>query len=173
MDVSALQLLLTVLVGWLNRQERDVLRYLLEENRVLRCQLRGRRLQLSDDDRRRLAVRAYRLGRQRLRAMATIVTPDTLLRWHRQRIARKWKYARPQRSRRAVLAEIRRLVARMAAENPRQLVAFGARGIRSPDRVSKNFTDEPHAPREAALGSARRIGPAGSFTGTGKSGVRG
>jgi plasmid stability protein len=46
----------------LDGQERDVLRYLLEENRVLRCQLWGRRLQLTDDDRSRLAVRAYRLG---------------------------------------------------------------------------------------------------------------
>jgi putative transposase len=118
MDVSALQLLLAVLVGWLNRQERDVLRYLLEENRVLRRQLRGRRLQLSEDNRRRLAVRAYRLGRPRLRAIATIVTPDTLLRWHRQLFALKWTSARPQRSRRAVLAEIWRLVTRMAAENP-------------------------------------------------------
>jgi transposase InsO family protein len=51
--------------------------------------------------------------------VATIVTPDTLLRWHRQLVARKWTYPRKQRpSRRSVLAEIRRLVVRMAAENP-------------------------------------------------------
>jgi len=95
-----------------------VLRYLLEENRVLRRQLRGRRLQLTDDDRRRLAVRAYRLGRGRLREIATVVTPDTLLRWHRQLIARKWTYAGRCASRRGVLTEIRRLTVRMAAENP-------------------------------------------------------
>ena len=75
-------------------------------------------MQLTDDDRRRLAVRVYRLGRQRLREIATIVTPDTLLRWHRQLIARKWTYAKPASSRRGVLAEIRRLVVRMAEENP-------------------------------------------------------
>jgi hypothetical protein len=63
---------------------------------------------LSDDDRRRLAVRAYRLGRDVLRDVATIVTPDTLLRWHRQLVARKWTYPRKQRSGRSgVLAEIR------------------------------------------------------------------
>jgi hypothetical protein len=31
--------------------------------------------------------RAYRLGRQAMRQVATIVTPDSLLRWHRQLIA--------------------------------------------------------------------------------------
>jgi putative transposase len=81
-DVSAFQLLLTLLTGWVDREQRNVLRYLLEENRVLRRQLRGRRLQLTGDDRRRPAVRAYRLGRGRLREIATVVTPDTLLRWH-------------------------------------------------------------------------------------------
>jgi hypothetical protein len=118
MDISAFQLLLTLLTGWLDRQERDALRYLLEENRVLRRQLRGRRLLLTDADRRRLAVRASRLGRGRLREIATVVTPDTLLRWHRQLVARKWTYARRRPSRRGVLTEIRRLTVRMAEENP-------------------------------------------------------
>ena len=77
-----------------------------------------RRLQLTDDDRRRLAKRAYRLGCGQLRKIATIVTPDTLLRWHRQLIARKWTYARRCASRRGVLTEIRRLTVRMAEENP-------------------------------------------------------
>jgi putative transposase len=117
-DLSAFQVLFTLLTSWLNRQERDVLRYLLEENRVLRRQLSGRRLRLTDDDRRRLAVRAYRLGRGRLREIATVVTPDTLLRWHRQLVARKWTYARRCASRRGVLTEIRRLTVRMAEENP-------------------------------------------------------
>ena len=49
--------------------------------------------------------------------IATVVTPDTLLRWHRQFIARKWTYA-AQPGRRGVLAEIRRLVVRMAEQNP-------------------------------------------------------
>jgi putative transposase len=117
-DASALQLLLAVLTGWLDRREREGLRYLLEENRVLRRQLRGRHLHLTDDDRRRLAVRAYRLGRRRLREIATIVTPDTLRRWHRRLVARKWPYAAPRLSRRGVLAEIRQLIIRMAGEHP-------------------------------------------------------
>jgi hypothetical protein len=89
----------------------------MEENRILRAQLDGRRLRLTDDDRRRLAVRAFQLGRRALRQVATIVTPDTLLRWHRQLMARKWTHAR-RCPRRGVLAEIRRVVVRMAEENP-------------------------------------------------------
>jgi putative transposase len=117
-DVPFLRVLLAALVGWLDRQQQEALAYLLEENRVLRGQLRGRRVRLTDDDRRRLAVLGHRLGRRRLRQVATIVTPDTILRWHRQLIARKWTYAKGRCGRRGVLAEIRRLVVRMAAENP-------------------------------------------------------
>jgi transposase InsO family protein len=115
---AAVQMLLLVLTGWLERREREALGYLIEENRLLRRQLRGRRLRLTDDDRRRLAVRAHRLGRRALREIATIVTADTLLRWHRQLVARKWTFAKRRSSRRGVLAEIRRLVVRMAVENP-------------------------------------------------------
>jgi putative transposase len=91
---------------------------LIEENRVLRRQLGQRRLRLTDDERRKLAVKAYRLGRQALREVATIVTPDTLLQWHRRLIARKWTYPTTRSSRRGVLANVRRLVVQMAEENP-------------------------------------------------------
>ena len=111
-------LLLTV-TSWLDRREREVLAYLIEENRVLRKQVGGRRLRLTDGDRRKLAARAHRLGRQMLRELATIVTPDTLLRWHRQLIARKWTYVNQGQTRRRVVADIRQLVRRMAEENPR------------------------------------------------------
>ena len=110
-------MVLGVLTGWLDRREREVIAYLIEENRLLRRQLRRRRLGLTDDDRCRLAARAYRVGRAALRHIATIATPDTLLRWHRQLIARKWTYARKS-GRRGVLVEIRQLVVRMATENP-------------------------------------------------------
>ena len=110
-------MVLCALTGWLDRRERDTIAYLIEENQLLRNQLGTKRLHFTDNDRRRLAVRAYRVGRATLREMATIATPDTLLRWHRQLIARKWTYAQ-KASRRGVLLEIRQLVVRMAAENP-------------------------------------------------------
>jgi putative transposase len=117
-DASAFQFLLMIVTGWLARREREVVAYLIEENRCLRRQLGTRRVRLTDDDRRRLAARAYRVGRRALRDIATIATPDTLLRWHRQLIARKWTCGHPSIHRRQVLAEIRRLVVRMAEENP-------------------------------------------------------
>jgi putative transposase len=51
-----------------------------------------------------------------LQEVATVATPDTVLRWHRQLIARKWTYAKIQR--RSVLVEIRQLLVRTATENP-------------------------------------------------------
>lgn len=114
---AAMQMVLSVLTGWLDRREREALAYLIEENRIQRHQLAGRRLRLTDDDRRRLATRAYRVGRAALRQIATIAAPDSLLRWHRPLIARKWTYARTSR-RRGVVVEIRQLVQRMATDNP-------------------------------------------------------
>ena len=70
-DPAALQIVLGVLTGWLDRREREAVAYLIEENRLLRRQLGTRRLRLTDDDGRRLAARAHRVGRAALRAIAT------------------------------------------------------------------------------------------------------
>ena len=69
--------------GLVNRHQADVIAYLVEENRVLKEQMKGRKLRLNDDQRRRLAAKAKLLGRKALNQVATIVTPDTLMRWHR------------------------------------------------------------------------------------------
>ena len=90
----------------------------MEENRVLRRQLGQRRLKFTDTERRRLAVRGHRLGRQVLRQICTIVTPDTILRWHRQLIVRKWTYPGKRSGRHGVVTEIQRLGVRMAEDNP-------------------------------------------------------
>ena len=73
-----------------NRQQQDVIDYQQEENRVLRAGLRGKRLRLSDDERRRLAVKAQALGREALAQIASVATPATLLRWYRHLIAAKY-----------------------------------------------------------------------------------
>ena len=79
-----------VLAGWVNRHQQDVIDHLREENRVLREQRGNKRLRLSDKQRRRLAVKAKKLGRKALSDVASLVTPDTLLDWHRKLIARKY-----------------------------------------------------------------------------------
>src|SRR5205823_15098595 len=108
-DAVPLRILLVALAGWVNRRQLEVIVYLRDENRVLKEHLGGRRLRLTDPQRRRLAVNGYRLGRQVLREVATLVTPDTILRWHRQLIARKWTTARRRVGRPGVLREIRQL----------------------------------------------------------------
>jgi transposase InsO family protein len=112
------QVLLVALAGWVNRHQLEVIEYMREENRVLKAQLGGRRLRLTDAQRRRLASRGHALGRAVLAQVATLVTPDTILRWHRQLIARKWTTPRRGVGRPGVLAEIRQLTVRMARENP-------------------------------------------------------
>ena len=113
------QFLLLVLAGWVNRQQQDVIDYLQEENRVLRAGLRGKRLRLSDDDRRRLAVKAQALGREALAQIASVATPATLLRWYRHLIAAKYDGSKNRSPGRPPTAkDIRELIVRVARENP-------------------------------------------------------
>ena len=87
---NALHFLLLMFSGWVNRQQQQVIDYLQEENRVLREQRGGRRLRLTDDQRRRLAVKGKLLGRKMLSKVAGIVTPDTILGWYRRLVAQKY-----------------------------------------------------------------------------------
>ncbi len=111
-----LQVLLLALSGWVNRVQERTIDYLVEENRVLKEQLKGRKLRLNDDQRRRLAAQGKQLGRRLLNRVATIVTPDTIMRWHRRLIAAKWTYQQ-RRDRRGVMREIKSLIIRLAKEN--------------------------------------------------------
>jgi transposase InsO family protein len=109
-----------MVAGWLQRHQQQVITYLLAENRVLKTHLGGRRLRLTDTERRRLAALAHPLGRQRLKGIATLVTPDTLLQWYQRLIAQKFDGSkkRPQLGRPRVVEAIAQLVVRMAEENP-------------------------------------------------------
>src|SRR5580698_1102814 len=109
---------LIAVAGWMNQAQQQMIEYLREENRVLREQLGSRRLRLSDDQRRRLAMKAKGLGRKRLAEVAGIVTPETLLAWHRKLVAQKYdgtgarKQGRPRTD-----SEVEELVVRLAKEN--------------------------------------------------------
>ena len=102
----------------MNQRQLQAIDYLREENRILREQLGGRRVRFNDDQRRRLAVKAKRLGRRVLAEIASIVTPETLLAWHRKLIAQKYDgtaHRSPGRPR--IAGEIEALVVRLAEEN--------------------------------------------------------
>src|SRR5687767_2087756 len=85
-----IQFLLLVLVGWVSRQQQDVIEYLKAENEALLEQLGGKRLRFTGAQRRRLARAAKLLGRRQLCELSPIVTPDTLLRWYRELVAQKY-----------------------------------------------------------------------------------
>ena len=113
------QILVATMAGWISRQQDAVIEYLREENRVLKQQLGRKRLRLTDDQRRRLAVRGKAIGRRALAEVASLVTPDTILRWHRRLIAEKWTHERRSPGRPRIMEIIADLVVRMARENPR------------------------------------------------------
>ena len=126
--LDPLQFLLVAVAGWMNRHQQQTIEYLREENRVLREQLGDRRLRFNDDQRRRLAAKAKGLGRKLLAEVATLVTPDTLLAWHRRLIAQKYDGSDnrgPGRPRTG--GEVETLVVRLATENR----AWGYRRIRA------------------------------------------
>ena len=115
----ALQFLVLTFAGWVNRHQDDLIEYLRAENRVLREHLGPRPLRLTDAQRRRPAVRGKKLGRRVLTQVAGIVTPDTILRWYRKLIAKKYDAsACCGRGRPTTRSEIAALVVRMAVENP-------------------------------------------------------
>src|SRR5262245_42241167 len=109
---------LIAVAGWMNHRHLQTIDYLREENRVLREQLGERRLRLTDDQRRRLAVKAKGLGRKLLAEVATIVTPATLPRWHQRLIAQKYDgSAKRGPGRPRTGDEIEQVVVQMAEQN--------------------------------------------------------
>src|SRR5215813_13145854 len=85
---DSLSFVVLAIAGWMSRHQQEVIAYLVEENRILREQMGNRRLKFNDDQRRRLAAKVKKLGRQTLDEVATIAAPETLLTWHRNLIRR-------------------------------------------------------------------------------------
>ena len=119
MTAAPLQFLLLLFASWVNRRQLAIIDYVKEENRVLREQLGGRRLRFTDDQRRRLAAKGRVLGRRMLDELAGLVTPDTILRWYRELIARKYDgSSRRGTGRPATARTVQTLVVKFAVENP-------------------------------------------------------
>ncbi|RKZ12716.1 hypothetical protein DRQ53_14425 [bacterium] len=104
-----MQLLLATFAGWVGHQQSRSISYLIEEKRVLKEQLEssGNRILLTDDQRRQLAAKGKPIGRPVLTRIAMIVTPDTILAWHRRLLAEKWTYPRKSVGRPGVMKEHR------------------------------------------------------------------
>jgi transposase InsO family protein len=120
MTLLPLQFLLVLFAGCVSRHQQEMIEYLQEENHVLREHLGGKRIRFTNAQRRRLARRAKPIGRRRLREISTVVTPDTLLRWYRKRVAQKYDGSAgrsPGRPR--IEGEIQHLIVQMAVDNPR------------------------------------------------------
>ncbi len=115
--IYPLHILIASLAGLINRRQADVLEYLIEEDRSPEEQLKGRRLRLTDAQRRRLAAKDKKIGRRLLMQLATIVTPEAILRWHRRLIAAKWTFPVKRVGRPGLTKEIRERIIRFARED--------------------------------------------------------
>jgi transposase InsO family protein len=114
-----LHVLIAMITGWIQRSQQQVIAYLQEENRVLKAKPGPPRLRLTDTER-RLAARAYQLGGKRLKELATLATPDTLMRWYHRLIAQKFDGSihRSHLGRPPMAEEGERLAVQMTEENP-------------------------------------------------------
>jgi putative transposase len=110
--------LLIAVAGWMNQEQQHAIAYLREENLVLRAHLGAGRLRFTDEQRRSLAAKARLVARKVLADIATVVTPDTLLRWHRKLIANKYDGSASRRPGRPTTGkELEALIVGMATEN--------------------------------------------------------
>jgi len=104
--------------GWMNRQQQDMIEYLKAENAILKKKLGKKRVILTDEQRRQLAMLGQNIGRKALSEICSVFSPDTILKWHRLLIARKYdgsnnrKYGRPQ-----ISEELRNIIIKVAKSN--------------------------------------------------------
>ena len=113
-----LRFFILLVASWIHTDQQKVIDYLIEEIRVYQELCKGHRLRFTDKQRRRLSVKAKALGRKTLEQFAGIVTPDTLLRWFRSLVAKKYDgTARRGRGRSRKRDQIADLVIEMASEN--------------------------------------------------------
>ena len=114
-----LSFLLIIAAGWVHRHQLIVIEFLQAENRLLKDRLRGKRIRFTNAERALLARKAKAVGRKALLELETIVSPDTLLRWHRRLIAEKWNFVHRRRvGRPGIMQKISALIVRMAQDNP-------------------------------------------------------
>jgi putative transposase len=115
------QLLFAALCGWVNQRQQQMIAFQNSQIESLLQKHGKKRLLWTDDQRRLLAVKGHALGRKALLELTTIVTPDTILRWHRELVARKWDHSDKRNSvdRPRIRQVVVDLILRFARDNPR------------------------------------------------------
>ena len=117
--MNALQFVLVSLAGWMNRDQQCAIEYLRAENRVLREMIPKKRLRFTQKQRLRLAKSAKLIRFSRLKEIATVVTPETLMNWIRTLIAKKYDGSSKRGVGRPGTDEkTRSLIVKLARENP-------------------------------------------------------
>ena len=74
--LNPFRFVVVAVAGWMNQHQQHVIEYLVEENRVLREQLGGRRMRFNDDQRRRLAAKGKRCFRNQLLVASPYLTQE-------------------------------------------------------------------------------------------------
>jgi transposase InsO family protein len=119
-SAAPLQFLILLVASWLRRRQGEAIEYLRVENRVLRARLGRSRLRFTDAERELLAEKGKPLGRKLLAEMASLATPETILRWYRERVAAKYDGSRRRGApgRPAIRGDTVKLLLTMARDNP-------------------------------------------------------
>jgi len=113
-----LQFLAAWIGVWLGRVLQAQVDYLKAENLLLREKLGTKRVRLTDAERRRLAMLGKALGRKGLAAIATIASPETILRWYRELVAKKYDGSQQRgQGRPRTAADVAAIIVKMASEN--------------------------------------------------------
>ena len=113
------RILLAALCGMGNQRQQQIIEFQNAQIEALLKKLGRQRLLLDDDQRRLLAVKGYTIGRKALQELTTIVTPDTILRWHRELVARKFdSNDKRQPGRPRIRQAVIEAIVRFARENP-------------------------------------------------------
>ena len=116
-----------------SEHEKDIEILLLRQQLRIVERKHRRPCRLSRGEKLGLAVLTARLkavttgGRRRLREVIQLVQPETVLKWHRELVRRKWKNGQPNKpgGNAPLDAALEALIVRLARENPR----FGAKKL--------------------------------------------
>lgn len=118
-----LQFIVAMISSAINDRLQRRLDYVEEERRILRERLDavvgGKKISFTAEQRRRLATAGKLLTPDERRKCCCIVKPATILNWFRQLVARKYDSSEVRRGRPSKPKDVRKLVVKLATENPR------------------------------------------------------